>query len=312
MTGSLCSVKVQRVSSANQSTERDSPAWTWSAVADLIRLNNQSGTWLLMWPSLWALVLANHGRPPLWLVGIFALGSFVMRSLGVVINDVADRNFDKHVARTSARPLAAGRLTLGHALIVASSLALMAAALVFPLNWLTIGLSPIALFLAAIYPFCKRWIHMPQAVLGIAFGWGAIMAWAASRATIDVQAWWLFGATICWAVAYDTIYALQDREDDQRIGVKSSALLFGAAVPLAVGLFLTGMTGCLIAAGYVSGLGIGYYVIVALLGGFFLRQVRRLRLPLAPHAAFEMFYQHVYVGATILIALWIGTLGTTP
>lgn len=265
-----------------------------------------------MWPSLWALILAYHGRPPLWLVCVFALGSFVMRSLGVVINDVADRHFDKHVARTSHRPLAAGRLTLRHALVVALSLALLAAGLVSTLNWFTISLSPIALFLASIYPFCKRWIHMPQAILGIAFGWGAIMAWAASRATIDPQAWWLFGATTCWAVAYDTIYALQDREDDRRIGVRSSALLFGSAVPLAVGLFLMGMMGCLVAAGHLSGLGLGYYVMLTLLGGIFLQQVRRLRFPIAPHTAFGMFYQHVYVGAAILLAFWIGTLSTAP
>ncbi len=265
-----------------------------------------------MLPSLWALVLAKQGHPPLWLIGVFALGSFVMRSLGVVINDVADRKFDKHVARTSTRPLAAGRLTLVHAMVVAFSLALLAAALVATLNGLTIALSPIALFLASIYPFCKRWIHMPQAVLGIAFGWGSIMAWAASRATIEPQAWWLFGATICWAIAYDTIYALQDREDDQRIGVKSSALFFGTRVPLAVGLFLMGMMGCLIAAGQLSGLGVGYYVILALLGGICLRQVRRLRVPLAPHEAFGIFYEHVYVGAAILVALWIGTLSTAP
>lgn len=265
-----------------------------------------------MWPSLWALVLANQGRPPLWLIGVFVLGSFLMRSLGVVINDVADRKFDKHVARTSRRPLASGRLTLGHAVIVASSLTAMAAVLVGMLNWATIRLSPIALFLAAIYPFCKRWIHVPQAVLGIAFGWGAVMAWAASRGTIDPQAWWLFGATICWAIAYDTIYALQDREDDQRIGVKSSALLFGSAVSPAVGMFLTGMVGCLIMAGRLSGLGIGYYAILALISGIFLRQVRRLRVPLAPHEAFGMFYEHVYVGAGVLMALWIGTVGGTP
>lgn len=304
---------VQRVVPTDASTTSSSPpSWSWAAVADLIRLRNQSGTWLLMWPSLWALLLANHGRPPLRLVCAFALGSFVMRSLGVVINDVADRHFDKHVARTSHRPLAAGRLTLGHALVVALGLTLLAAGLVSTLNWFTISLSPIALFLASIYPFCKRWIHMPQAVLGIAFGWGAIMAWAASCGTVDPQAWWLFAATTCWAVAYDTIYALQDREDDRRIGVKSSALFFGSAVPLAVGLFLVGMMGCLVAAGHLSGLGAGYYLVLTLLGGIFLQQVRRLRCPIAPHTAFGMFYQHVYVGAAILVALWIGTLSATP
>jgi len=302
---------VQRVVPANDSTESAPPPWSWSAVADLIRLRNQSGTWLLMLPSLWALVLANQGRPPLWLVAIFALGAFVMRSLGVVFNDLADRNFDKHVARTSTRPLAAGRLLPRQALLVALGLALLAAGLVSTLNWLTILLSPIALFLAAVYPFCKRWIHIPQAVLGIAFGWGTIMAWSASRGTIAPAAWCLFAATTCWAIAYDTIYALQDREDDRRIGVKSSALLFGTAVPAAVGVFLMGMVVCLIMAGQLSGLRMGYYVVLMLLAGVFIWQARRLRFPVTPQDAFRMFQQHVYAGVAILIALWLGTLDTS-
>jgi 4-hydroxybenzoate polyprenyltransferase len=302
---------VQHVVPANDSTESAPPPWSWSAVADLIRLRNQSGTWLLMLPSLWALVLANQGRPPLWLVAIFALGAFVMRSLGVVFNDLADRNFDKHVARTSTRPLAAGRLLPRQALLVALGLALLAAGLVSTLNWLTILLSPIALFLAAVYPFCKRWIHIPQAVLGIAFGWGTIMAWSASRGTIAPAAWCLFAATTCWAIAYDTIYALQDREDDRRIGVKSSALLFGTAVPAAVGVFLMGMVVCLIMAGQLSGLRMGYYVVLMLLAGVFIWQARRLRFPVTPQDAFRMFQQHVYAGVAILIALWLGTLDTS-
>jgi len=231
-----------------------------------------------------------------------------MRSLGVVFNDLADRNFDKHVARTSTRPLAAGRLLPRQALLVALGLALLAAGLVSRLNWLTILLSPIALFLAAVYPFCKRWIHIPQAVLGIAFGWGTIMAWSASRGTIAPAAWCLFAATTCWAIAYDTIYALQDREDDRRIGVKSSALLFGTAVPAAVGVFLMGMVVCLIMAGQLSGLRMGYYVVLMLLAGVFIWQARRLRFPVTPQDAFRMFQQHVYAGVAILIALWLGTL----
>ncbi len=303
---------VLRVVPANDSTERSSPPWSWSAVADLIRLRNQSGTWLLMLPSLWALVLANEGHPPVWLVADFALGAFVMRSLGVVFNDLADRNFDKHVARTSSRPLAAGKLVPRQAGLVALGLAIFALALVSPLNWLTILLSPVALFLAAVYPFCKRWIHIPQAVLGIAFGWGVIMAWSASRNTVAPAAWWLFAATTCWAIAYDTIYALQDREDDRRIGVKSSALLFGTAVPAAVGLFLIGMVICLTMAGQLAGLGMGYYVVLTLLAGVFIWQARRLRLPVTPRDAFRMFQQHVYAGAAILIALWLGTLNNNP
>jgi 4-hydroxybenzoate polyprenyltransferase len=303
---------VQRVISANDSTRRVSPPWTWSAVADLIRLENQAGTWLLLLPSLWSLVLANHGRPPIRLIGIFILGAFLMRSLGVVFNDLADRDFDRHVARTSNRPLAAGRLSSRQALLVALGLAVLAAGLVSALNWLTILLSPIALMLAAVYPFCKRWIQIPQAVLGIAFGWGAIMAWAASRGSIAPPAWWLFAATTCWAVAYDTIYALQDREDDRRIGVKSSALLFGRAVPVAVALFLLGMVICLMIVGQLSGLGTGYYATLTLLAGGFLWQARRLRFPVTPPQAFMMFQQHVLAGLVILITLWISTPNEMP
>ncbi len=302
---------VQAVILANDPVDRSAPPWSWTAVADLIRLRNQSGTWLLMLPSLWSLVLANHGRPPISLMGVFVLGAFVMRSLGVVFNDLADRNFDKHVARTSSRPLAAGRLVPRQALLVALILVMIAALLVLTLNPFTMLLSPIALFLAAIYPFSKRWVQIPQAVLGIAFGWGAIMAWGASRGTVDPPAWLLFGATICWAMAYDTIYALQDREDDRRIGVKSSALFFGEAVPEAVGIFLSGMVVCLISAGQLSGLRMGYYLVLALLAGLFLWQVQRLKAPVTPHAAFSMFQQHVYAGAVVLFGIWLGTFNST-
>ena len=191
--------------------------------------------------------------------------------------------------------------------LVALILAMIAALLVLTLNPLTMLLSPIALFLAAIYPYSKRWIQIPQAVLGIAFGWGVIMAWAASRGTLDPPAWWLFGATICWAIAYDTIYALQDREDDRRIGVKSSAILFGEAVPAAVGLFLSAMVVCLVSAGQGSGLRMEYYLVLALLGGLFWWQVRRLKASVTPHIAFRLFHQHVYAGVVILLGIWWGT-----
>lgn len=261
-----------------------------------------------MLPSLWSLVLANGGRPPWSLMVVFVMGAFVMRSLGVVFNDLADRNFDKHVARTSGRPLAAGRLAPRQALLVALVLTIVAALLVATLNTFTMLLSPIALVLAAVYPFSKRWIQIPQAMLGIAFGWGAVMAWSASRDQIDQPAWWLFGATICWAIAYDTIYALQDREDDRRIGVKSSALLFGEAVPAAVACFLFGMVVCLMAVGWLSGLRMEYYLTLALITGLFLLQVRRLKTSITPQAAFVMFQQHVYAGIAILLGIWIGAL----
>jgi 4-hydroxybenzoate polyprenyltransferase len=263
-----------------------------------------------MLPSLWSLVLATHGRPPIALVGAFVLGSFVMRSLGVVFNDLADRHFDMQVARTNRRPLADGRLMPRQALVVALILAICAAMLVLTLNPLAMLLSPIALFLAAVYPFSKRWMHIPQAVLGIAFGWGTIMAWAASRGRLDPPAWLLFAATISWAIAYDTIYALQDREDDRRIGVKSSALLFGDAVPVAVGLFLGGMVVCLALAGQWCGLRMEFYLALALLSVLFLWQVLRLNAQMTPESAFLMFRQHVYAGAMVLLGIWFGTFDT--
>ncbi len=261
-----------------------------------------------MLPSLWSLVLASHGRPSMALMGIFILGAFVMRSLGVVLNDLADRDFDRQVARTRGRPLANGRLVPHQALIVALTLAISAGLLVWTLNLFTILLSPIALFLAAIYPFSKRWIHLPQAVLGMAFGWGAIMAWAASRGRIDPPAWLLFGATICWALAYDTIYALQDQDDDRRIGVKSSALYFGKAVPSAVGVFLAGMVACLVWAGQATNLQLGYYTVLVLVAGWFWWQVERLKVSVSPRSAAVLFQQHVYAGMLILLGIWLGTI----
>lgn len=259
-----------------------------------------------MLPTLWSLVLATHGRPPIALLGAFVLGAFIMRSFGVVLNDLADRHVDKQVARTSGRPLADGRLRPRHALLVALTLLICAALLVMTLHPLAMLLSPIALFLAAVYPFSKRWVHIPQAILGIAFGWGAIMAWAACLGRVDPPAWWLFGATICWATAYDTIYALQDREDDRRIGIKSSALFFGDAVPVAVGFFLGGMVICLVLAGQSTGLRTEFYLVLALLSGLFVWQVWRLRNSVSPHMAFIMFQQHVYVGVIVLLAIWFG------
>ena len=158
-----------------------------------------------------------------------------------MLNDLADRSFDRHVTRTRVRPLASGELSPIHALLVVGLFLLLAGMLVMLLDPLTILLSPIAVLLAGLYPFAKRVIHIPQAMLGIAFGWGTIMAWTASRGAIEAPAWCLFAATVCWAIGYDTIYALQDREDDRRIGVKSSALLFGSSTWIAVGAVFCAM-----------------------------------------------------------------------
>lgn len=284
------------------------PRLTWANFSRLIRLPSQTGTWLLMLPTLWALVLSSRGLPPLRLLVIFALGSFVMRSAGVVLNDLADRSFDRHVARTQQRPLASGELSREHALVVLAVLLTLAALLVVQLNVLTMLLSPAAVLLAALYPFAKRVVHVPQAVLGIAFGWGTIMAWTASRGTIENPAWLTFAATICWAIAYDTIYALQDVDDDRRVGVKSSALYFGSRAWLAVGAACAIMLVLLGTAAQSVGTGWTTHGVLAGAAIVFTKQVNELRTPVSPARAFALFHQHVWIGTVILVGFVVGFL----
>jgi len=261
-----------------------------------------------MLPSLWALVLASEGRPAVPLMIIFAVGSFVMRSAGVIINDLADRAFDRQVTRTKMRPLARGTLRPVHAVLFLVGLLFVAAGLLALLNPLTVVLSPIALGLATVYPFTKRFFSAPQFFLGLAFGWGTVLAWAAVRNQLDPATWLLFACTICWALAYDTVYALQDREDDRRVGVHSSALLFGSHVWIVVGVFELVMLGLLATAGWLEHLNATFYVGLAGVAGFCSQQVRRLRGEVSPSEAFAMFQHHVGVGFVILAALWLGTL----
>jgi 4-hydroxybenzoate polyprenyltransferase len=256
---------------------RTAPGLTASNVSRLIRFRSQTGTWLLMLPTLWALVLSSRGIPPWRLLVIFMLGSFLMRSAGVILNDLADQSFDRHVTRTRDRPL-------------------------------TVMLSPVAFALAALYPFAKRVVHLPQAVLGVAFGWGTIMAWSASRDTIEAAAWLTFGATICWAIAYDTIYALQDMEDDRRIGVKSSALYFGSGTWLAVGMACAALLVLLAIGAGMMGIGWIAYVALAVAGTLFARQVNELRKPISSARASELFHQHVWIGTLVLCGLVLGFL----
>ncbi len=231
-----------------------------------------------------------------------------MRSAGVIMNDLADQSFDRQVSRTKIRPLASGELSRRHAFSLLGVLLLIAASLMLALPPLVAWLSPIALLLAALYPFFKRWIHIPQAMLGIAFGWGTIMAWAAVREQVDAAAWLLFGATAAWAVAYDTIYAIQDQEDDRRIGVKSAALYFGSFLHWGVGLALSTMLALLTAVGWLTQLQWPYYLILLGVGLFLGTQVGRLQQPITPPLAFAMFRAHVWVGIAILVGLLAGTL----
>jgi 4-hydroxybenzoate polyprenyltransferase len=204
------------------------------AYAYLIRLDKPIGTLLLLWPTLWALWLASGGFPQWHLLIIFILGTFLMRSAGCAINDYADQDFDRHVLRTKDRPITSGKISGKEALVVAGTLALIAFLLIQPLNALTQELSFFALAVAIIYPFTKRFFAIPQAVLGIAFGFGIPMAYAAVLGFIPAEAWILFIGNIFWAIAYDTAYAMVDRDDDLRLGLRTSAITFGRFDVLAI------------------------------------------------------------------------------
>lgn len=199
----------------------------WQAIKAITRMDKPIGTYLLLWPTYWALWIAQDGIPSLHLLVVFTLGVFIMRSAGCVINDFADRKVDGKVKRTQNRPLVTGAITTTEALTLFFFLILNALILVLTLQTYTIMLSTVAVFLATIYPFMKRYTHLPQLFLGAAFSWGMIMAFAESMGKIPNVAWMLFAANLCWTVAYDTMYAMVDRDDDLKIGVKSTAILFG-------------------------------------------------------------------------------------
>ncbi|TDR81452.1 4-hydroxybenzoate octaprenyltransferase [Paludibacterium purpuratum] len=200
----------------------------------LMRIDKPIGTLLLLWPTLWAIWIASNGHPPLAILAIFVLGTFLMRSAGCVINDYADRDFDGQVARTSGRPFARKAVSGREALLLATGLALLSLLLILPLNALTLELSVIAVLVAASYPFTKRFFPLPQAYLGIAFSFGIPMAFAAITGTVPGTAWLLTLATGFWVVAYDTAYAMADKPDDLKIGIKTSAITFGDHDVLAI------------------------------------------------------------------------------
>jgi 4-hydroxybenzoate polyprenyltransferase len=207
-----------------------------TSYAYLIRLDKPIGTLLLLWPTLWALWLASSGVPNFSILIIFVVGTFLMRSAGCAINDYADRDFDRHVMRTQGRPVTSGKISGKEAIGVAVILALLAFLLIQPLNHFTKQLSVLALLVAFVYPFTKRFFAMPQAVLGIAFGFGIPMAYAAILDFIPFEAWVLFIGNIFWAIAYDTAYAMVDRDDDIRLGLRTSAITFGRYDVLAIGI----------------------------------------------------------------------------
>jgi 4-hydroxybenzoate polyprenyltransferase len=269
----------------------------------LMRLDKPIGILLLLWPTLWALILAGYGRPPWVLVWIFSLGTVLMRSAGCVVNDFADRAFDPHVERTRNRPLAAGEISTREALLLAAGLSLLAFLLILPLrNLMVIELSVVALFLAASYPYTKRFLSIPQAYLGIAFGFGIPMAYAAEMNSLPADAWWLLAANIFWAIAYDTEYAMVDRDDDLKIGIKTSAITFGRFDVAAVMICYAVVLAILVGIGRYMLLGWMYYaglVAAAAIMGYHYTLIRERRRD----RCFKAFLHNNWVGAAICAGL---------
>lgn len=268
----------------------------------LVRLDKPIGILLLLWPTLNALWLASNGKPDVGVLAIFTLGTVLMRSAGCAINDYADRDIDKHVKRTAERPLTSGRIKDWEALAIAAVLAMLAYALILPLNVLTKQLSIGAVIIAASYPYFKRFFAIPQAYLGIAFGFGIPMAFAALQDQVPAVAWWLLSANVLWAVAYDTEYAMVDRDDDLKIGIRTSAITFGrfdvAAVMLCYGASLAIVLACGwhlgLRAWFVAGLAVA--ACIALYHYTLIRERDRMR-------CFAAFRHNNWLGAAVFAGI---------
>lgn len=268
----------------------------------LMRTDKPIGALLLLWPTLWALWVATPGLPPLWILAVFVAGVWLMRAAGCVVNDYADRKFDGHVKRTANRPLPSGAVTEKEARNLFVGLVLLSFLLVLTLNIMTIMLSVAALALAWVYPFMKRYTHLPQVVLGAAFGWSIPMAFAAVSESVPLSCWLLFIANICWAVAYDTQYAMVDRDDDVKIGIKSTAILFDRYDTLIIGILQVVVMGLMATVGWLNGLGAAFYVSILVAGGLFAYQ-QKLIAGREREACFRAFMNNNYVGLALFIGL---------
>lgn len=273
--------------------------------ARLVRLDKPIGSLLLLWPTLCALWLASAGKPDWHLVAIFTVGTVLMRSAGCAINDFADRDFDRHVKRTAERPLTSGQIKAWEAVLVAAVLALLSLALIQPLNLLTQQLSVLAVLIATSYPYFKRFFALPQAYLGIAFGFGIPMAYAAVLDAVPVDAWVLLLANVFWALAYDTEYAMVDRDDDLRIGLRTSAITFGRYDVLAVMLCYAISLGLITAVGLQHRLGAGFLIGMLVAAGIavyhwtLIRGRDRMR-------CFAAFRHNNWLGAAVFAGVTLG------
>lgn len=285
--------------------ERTLPMSKLSAYSRLMRIDKPIGSLLLLWPTLWALWLSGMQMPPLNVLLVFVLGVFFMRAAGCVVNDFADRKIDGHVKRTRGRPLPSGAVSSKEAKVLFAVLVLISFALVLTMNRLTIWLSFGGLALAWMYPFMKRHTHLPQVVLGAAFGWSIPMGWAAVSGSVPLNCWLLFLANICWTVAYDTQYAMVDRDDDLKIGVKSTAILFGRFDNLINGVLQLAALGLLALVSMRSGLGSAFYWSMLVAAGLFVYQ-QKLTANRQRELCFKAFLNNNWVGFTLFVGVVLG------
>jgi len=273
-----------------------------SQYAQLMRWHKPIGFYLLLWPTLWGVWIAGQGQPSWQIVIIFSLGVIVMRSAGCVINDYADRDFDPHVARTQNRPIAAGHVAPKEALGLFAGLCVLALGLVLLLNPLTIALSLVAVVLTAIYPFMKRYTHFPQLVLGAAFAWSIPMAFAAQGNHVPLLAWALFAITLLWTVAYDTMYAMADREEDLQIGVKSTAIWLGYWDVAVVSALQAGVLIALTGVGWQLGFSPVYYAALAIAASLAVYQLWLIH-DRQPQRCFQAFLNNNWLGGAVFIGI---------
>ena len=277
-----------------------------------MRLDRPVGTWLLLWPALWALWIAGAGRPRPLVLGVFVAGVIVMRAVGCVINDFADRNIDPHVARTRDRPLAARRVSPREALALAAGLLLAAFYLVTRLDPFTVALACIGALLTVSYPLCKRFFPLPQLYLGISFGgWSVPMAFAAQTGTLPRVSWVLYIAAVIWTAMYDTLYAMVDREDDLRIGVKSSAILFADLDKLLIGVMQAMTLGALVLVGRNLHFGRFFQAALAAAGALFLWQQWLIRRR-EPAGCLRAFLNNQYVGMLVFVGILLEYVYAQP
>lgn len=268
---------------------------------ELMRFHKPVGILLLLWPTLWGLWVAAGGVPPLRILVVFVLGTVVMRAAGCVINDIADRKIDLHVARTRGRPLTSGQITLHQALMLFGALLSVAFFLVLFLNPLTIALAFMGAMLTIVYPFMKRFIQAPQFVLGLAFAWGIPMGFAALHQSLSQACWLLFGVAVIWPLMYDTLYAMTDRKDDLNLGVKSTAIWFGSFDRVMIGLLQMVICVLLVVFGVTQEYGLFYFISLFLVGLLFLYQQYLIRYR-DPVGCFRAFLNNQWVG----LVLWVG------